>query len=313
MTWPRVTVVTPSFNQAQYLEATIRSVLEQDYPNLEYIVVDGGSTDGSVEIIKKYAHRLAWWVSEPDRGQSHAINKGLSRATGDVIAYLNSDDYYLPGTLRAVVEYATANPGVDLIHGTCRYVDVAGHAIGRQTARISRYDEAIDLWDVWWNRRQLVQPEVFWTRRIAERVGLLREDLHYVMDYEYWLRILRAGARVERVDRELTCFRFTPEQKSNHSQAVAEELLSVIRLELWDPASPLGRTKRFRLQGRWLFDARFRRMADDAVAAGLPRRRRWIKLAGIVCRHPKVVTAPGFLERVTAPLRRSPVTEASAS
>src|SRR5262249_46923914 len=130
--YPRITIITPSFNQAQFFEQTIASVLDQNYPNLEYIIIDGGSQDHSVEIIRKYDHRLAYWVSEKDRGQTHAINKGLERATGDIIAYLNSDDFYLAGTLHRVAEYFQQHPDVDLLHGRCRTVNVNGEKIGER-------------------------------------------------------------------------------------------------------------------------------------------------------------------------------------
>src|SRR5437773_10669670 len=123
---PKLSIITPSFNQAQYLEETILSVLQQKYDPLEFIIIDGGSTDGSVEIIRKYESRLAYWVSEKDRGQAHAINKGLQRATGELIAYLNSDDYYSPGALRSVAEFFMVHPDVDLIHGRCAVADAEG-------------------------------------------------------------------------------------------------------------------------------------------------------------------------------------------
>jgi glycosyltransferase involved in cell wall biosynthesis len=109
-TYPKISIVTPSFNQGRFIEKTILSVIEQDYPNLEYIIIDGGSTDESVEVIKKYDQHLAYWVSEPDRGQSHAINKGFERATGEIFGWLNSDDWYHPGALKAVAEAFAANP-----------------------------------------------------------------------------------------------------------------------------------------------------------------------------------------------------------
>src|SRR5262245_54842718 len=125
--FPRISIVTPSYNQAPYLHQTIDSVLSQGYPNLEYIVIDGGSTDGSVDSIRRYEKHLAYWASERDRGQTHAINKGFKRATGEVHAYLNSDDYYLPETLATVARAVRMRPDVDLIHGRCRYVDEQGN------------------------------------------------------------------------------------------------------------------------------------------------------------------------------------------
>jgi glycosyltransferase involved in cell wall biosynthesis len=126
----RVTVVTPSYNQAQFLEETIRSVLLQGYPNLEYIIIDGGSTDGSVEIIRKYEKHLSDWVSEPDRGQSHAINKGFARATGEYIAWLNSDDVYEPGIIANAVAWFAEHPECDMIYSDCALVDEAGEPMG---------------------------------------------------------------------------------------------------------------------------------------------------------------------------------------
>ena len=130
-TLPLVSIITPSFNQAQFLEATIQSVLGQEYPRIEYIVVDGGSKDGSVDVIQKYAGRLAWWVSEQDKGQTDAINKGFNRATGDILAWINSDDTYNPQAVGQAVKQLMDNPEVGLVYADCNYIDEAGNVIGK--------------------------------------------------------------------------------------------------------------------------------------------------------------------------------------
>src|SRR5437667_5688340 len=131
MSLPRISIVTPSYNQGKYLEQTIRSVLDQGYPNLEYIICDGGSTDISVEIVKKYSDRLAWWCSEKDRGQSDAINKGWRRATGDILAYLNSDDVLLPGAIERVVRAFQQTPSAGVVYGDWTCLDEHGSELGR--------------------------------------------------------------------------------------------------------------------------------------------------------------------------------------
>lgn len=179
---PLVTIVTPSYNQAAFLEQTIRSVLDQDYPNLEYIIVDGASSDGSQEIIKKYDHRLAWWVSEPDHGQAEAINKGLARANGQIAAWLNSDDYYLPGAISAAVLAMDSAPATGLVYGDVLAVD--GDS---QTINTLRYKD--------WNLIDLMcfniigQPAVFFRKELFDRAGQLDTHYHCMLDHQLWLRM----------------------------------------------------------------------------------------------------------------------------
>jgi glycosyltransferase involved in cell wall biosynthesis len=185
-----VSIVTPSFNQARYLEATIRSVLEQDYAEIEYIIVDGGSTDGSVEIIQKYADRLAWWVSEKDKGQTEAINKGFAHAHGEVLAWLNSDDTFQPGALRAAVEALRAHPEAALVYGEANYIDEAGRVIGRFPAAQTDYARL---------RRGYVhipQQAAFWRAEHWRQVGPLDPSFYFAMDYDLWVRLAGVGPLV---------------------------------------------------------------------------------------------------------------------
>ncbi len=203
----------------------MRSVLDQGYPELEYIVIDGGSTDRSVEIIRRYADRLAYWESCKDRGQSHAINKGMARATGDLRAYLNSDDLYLPGALHRVAEAWMEAPGAGLYAGHCITIDEAGEGLAKTYASdIETLPDALDLWRVWYRGRNFVQPEVFWTAGVAAAIGSIDEKRHFAMDYDYWCRALAAGARVRRVDADVAAFRIWAAQKSSQSERAAAEL-----------------------------------------------------------------------------------------
>ena len=207
--FPKITVVTPSYNQAQFLEKTITSVLNQGYPNLEYMVIDGGSTDGSVEIIQKYADRLDYWVSEKDEGQSHAINKGFLRATGEILCWLNSDDYFLPGTLHLVAEQLREGTGCHALVGHCYVVYTDGRPDVLNEGRYTNHRKLLQFWQGY----QMHQPAIFWRREVYEKVGLLDEDLHYIMDYDYWVRISKHFGFKE-IDRPLACATFHPDAKT---------------------------------------------------------------------------------------------------
>ena len=290
-TWPTLSIVTPSYNQAQYLEATIRSVLLQGYPALEYFVMDGGSTDGSDEVIRRYADFLTGWVSEKDRGQTHAINKGLQQATGHIFAYINSDDYYLPGAFQQAAQHLRDVNGPALFAGRCQYVDEQGQPKGSQLSRIRTLADLLDIWQVWWKGGQFVQPEVFWTRETYEKFNGFREQLRYVMDYDFWLRAIAAGATVRLEDVPVACFRLQPQQKTTQGGKVTSEQLDVMQPWLWDPATPLRPAHRLYLQAQWLHHAHVARRFRDQPGS-LPVRLG--RLSFDILTHPKVLRAPDF-------------------
>lgn len=222
---PRLTIITPSFNQADYIERTLESVLGQGYPDLEYFVVDGGSTDGSAEIIERYSDRLTWWVSEPDRGQTHALNKGLDRATGDIVAYINSDDYYLPGSFEAAAE-ALSRTDASWLAGRCRYVEgdtgAASVWIPQPPGR-QRHWWMLEPWGV-------PQAATFWRRSVFERHGPFREDMHYVFDTELGLRLAYKGEPPAIIDRELAVRYLHDEAKSADLDPFFEEMKRFVEL-----------------------------------------------------------------------------------
>ena len=182
--WPRISIVTPSYNQGQYIEETIRSVLLQDYPNLEYIVIDGGSTDSTLEILKKY-ERFITWISEPDDGQTDAINKGLKRSSGEIVAYLNSDDLYEPGTLKRIAELFFRHPPISMIYGDITHIDENSRVFEHHKTgevNLEKYLMAGEFY--------LPQPSVFFRKDVIDSIGYFDQTLHLAMDYDYWLKIL---------------------------------------------------------------------------------------------------------------------------
>ncbi len=182
---PLVSIVTPSYNQARFLEETICSVLTQDYAPIEYILVDGGSKDGSLEIIQRYRDQLAWWVSEPDRGQTDAINKGFEHASGDILAWLNSDDTYLPGAVSQAVAFLQSHPKVGMVYGDANLIDENSKGIGKFPARQTDYRRL---------RRGFVhipQQAAFFRGELWRRVGPLDPSFYFAMDYDLWVRLAR--------------------------------------------------------------------------------------------------------------------------
>ncbi len=184
---PLVTIVTPSYNQAPYLEETIRSVLSQDYPRIEYIIMDGGSSDGSAEIIRRYEDRLAHWESVKDKGQTDAINKGFALANGGILAWLNSDDVLYPGAVRSAVSYLTEHPDCGLVYGNCDFIDAEGKVIGRFNAKQTDYRRLRQGYV------HIPQQASFWRADLWKQVGPLDDTIYFAMDYDLWLRLSKVS------------------------------------------------------------------------------------------------------------------------
>jgi glycosyltransferase involved in cell wall biosynthesis len=210
---PKISIVTPSFKQAAFIERTILSVLDQGYPNLEYYVQDGGSEDGTAEVLKRHEYRLAGWQSRPDRGQAQAINRAFAKTTGDVMAYLNSDDILVPGSLAYVAEYFERHPEVDVVYGHRIVIDDNDREIGRWI--MPAHDDAVLSWADF-----VPQETLFWRRSIWEKAGgRMDESFQFALDWDLLVRFREAGARFARLPRFLGGFRVHPQQKTTMSIA----------------------------------------------------------------------------------------------
>jgi len=230
-----LSVVTPSYNQGRFLERTLRSVLEQNYPRLEYLVMDGGSSDESVGILQRYSGRLAW-ISEKDRGQADAVNKGLAKATGEIIGWLNSDDIFYPGALAAACEFLERHPEADLVYGDGNHIDERDRVIEPYPTEDWDFERLKE-------RCFLCQPAVFFRRRVVDRFGPLGVQWQYTLDYEYWLRLGKGGARFARMSGVLAGSRLHADTKTLGS-----------RLKVHAETNAMLKATFGRVPDRWLFN-----------------------------------------------------------
>lgn len=207
--FPKISVITPSYNQGIYIEETILSVLNQNYPNLEYIIIDGGSKDNTVEIIKKYESKINFWVSEKDKGQGDAINRGFAMATGDILCWLNSDDYYFPETLNYVAQKLNVS-NKEILFGEVDHIFEPNKLIKHSNVKNKFKNYNLELYDY------IIQPGSFWTRKVWEETGALNEKLHFVFDWEWFLRAKKAASEFIYTERVMSMYRVHDAHKTSN-------------------------------------------------------------------------------------------------
>ncbi len=254
--YPKVSIVTPSYNQARFLEATICSVLDQDYPEIEYIVVDGGSKDDSVEIIRRYQDRISWWVSEKDKGHADALNKGFSHASGEILAWLNSDDTYFPTAVSEASAYLKDHPEVGMVYGDANLIDEAGRVIGQFASRQTDYRSLLR------GSVHIPQATTFFRRDLYRQVGPLDLSLFFAFDYDLWVRLAKVSD-IRYLPRLWANFRMHHLGKS----VVNDDLCYPDMLRVYERES-----------GGWLSWLRLRAIARRLLYAWLPWRvRLWLR------------------------------------
>ncbi|MDH3274512.1 MAG: glycosyltransferase [Gammaproteobacteria bacterium] len=231
MNWPKITVVLPSFNQGQYIDEALYSIVSQGYPNLELIVIDGGSTDNSVDVIRKYEKKMHYWVSEPDGSQTRGLIKGFARASGDIQCWLNSDDVFMESTLFEVARYFYENPEIDAVYGDAVWVNRTGAVLREQ--REIPFNRFIWMY----THNYIPSVSMFWRRAVYEKVGGLDPSYELAMDADLWIRFAEVG-RIGHVRRTWAKMRFYPEQKNRRLRAESDAEDIRIRERYWGGSYP---------------------------------------------------------------------------
>jgi len=287
MTSPLVLAI-PTFNCARYLPHTLESLAAQGSA-VRWWLQDGASSDGTAEIARRFARHGDTIVSEPDRGQSDAINKAIARMGGEIIGFINGDDCLTPGAAAAVVETFAAHPEVDLLYGEVEWIDADGAQTGHHKGDISTLEELLDIYTVWFAARQWVQPEVFFRRTLWERAGPLSTGYDLAFDYAFWVQCLLAGARVMRLPMPLARFRLHDQQKSANATEAASEMRDIVRAALaLDP--PISSRARARITAQLDYDSYQLAPAPKA------------SFAGALLRNPSWLRSPAVRDRLRASL-----------
>ena len=275
---PEVTVITPSYNQGRFLERTIQSVLSQQFSGaLEYLVMDGGSTDETVSILRRYGNCLQW-ISEKDRGQADAVNKGLARARGNIIGWLNSDDIYYPGALQTISEYLAAHPEVDVVYGNGNHIDEQDRVMEPYPTEDWDFERLKD-------NCYVCQPTLFFRRSLIERFGMLDVRFHYCLDYEYWIRLSSGGARFARIPDVLAGSRLHAETKTLGS-----------RVKVHAEINNMMRERFHSVPDRWLFNYAHAVLDDRGISRA--ERLRFTLMVSVL----SLVTAMRWNHRISRPM-----------
>jgi glycosyltransferase involved in cell wall biosynthesis len=254
---PLVSIVTPSFNQGRFIRRTIESVLAQTYRNIEYVVVDGGSTDETVDILQSYGDRVQW-LSEADAGQTDAINKGLRLTNGEIVGYLNSDDILLPEAIARLVEHLRNHPECDLVYGDADYIDAQDRVTGAYPTTDYSFERLMEDCCI-------CQPAAYWRASVTEWVGPFDETVHFAMDYEYWLRVDRSGFVIQHLAERLAQSRLHPEAKTLSARSeIFHEIFDVCRRHA-------GYVSRNYVYGYWEHQAEERSGIAARVLRKMPR------------------------------------------
>ncbi|MEQ1948434.1 MAG: glycosyltransferase family 2 protein [Bryobacteraceae bacterium] len=289
-----LTLAIPNYNGARFLSETLVS-LQRNSPNVRWYLQDAGSTDGSLEIAGRHASASDVIVVEPDAGQADGLNRAMSHMGGDVIGFLNSDDLLADNAAERILEELARDSSVDLVYGEVDWIDEHGHNTGHHSGELSALSDVLDIYKVWWNGRQWVQPEVFWRRRVWEQVGAFDTRYELAFDYDYWVRCFRKQVKVKKIPHTLAKFRLHRAQKSSNAGKAAIEIRTIVAKSLSDPNLPY-----------WPGKSQLERMlAFDYYQSGqrYPDGRR-PSLLSMVLRHPGWLYVPEVRRRVGSKIRR---------